>query len=387
MRKKKVFLNIVLFITLLIAIGINIYGRKEQGAPASIDTELQSIMPEGDSFKKKLDPFLYYEIYKKKRLIGHSFNTKDAAPKKKGYGGPIEILVGLDKAGDIENLKVLLHNETPMYADGIKTAKFLDQFKGKGHEDRFIVGEDIDGITQATISSRAVSGILKASVDNMQAVIAGSSIERAAQEPLSLDIDFHVTVSIITFLLIAFYLKVSLLRYIGLFASIVYFGFCKANFIAMSNLGSIFLWNLPDLNSNITWYVFIFSGLILTFLLGGFYCSYMCPFGGLQIFLNKIFRFNIEITPGVANRLRKIRFFLLWILTMVVLVSNNPNVVIYEPFSTVFLIKGSLIAWCIALIILVLSLFHHRPFCSYFCSAGAFLDLVSKTGRRIFRRR
>ncbi len=381
--RKDSLLKIVILITLLIAIVVNIYTQKEYSPLTPSTSELQSVMPEGDSFKEKKEPFLYYEVYKNRRLIGYCFNTKDASPDEKGYGGPIEILVGLDKLGDIRDLKVLHHNETSQYAQGIVAPDFLDQFKGKSREDNFI----IDGITHATISSKAVARSLKAGLVRIEEVISGFKEKEIKRSSFRLDRDFYITVLIITFLLIAFYLKNSLLRHIGLFLSIVYFGFTKANFISMSNLGSIFLWRVPSLMPNVNWYIFIFSGITLTFLFGKFYCNYMCPFGGIQIFLNKIFKFNIEITSILANRLRKVRFFLLWALTILILVLNNPNVANYEPFSTVFLRKGSIIAWSIALVILGLSLFHNRVFCNYFCSAGAFLEVVSKWGRKVFKKR
>ena len=364
--KKKFLLYILIFVTLLTAIGVNVYGRARPNALIS----LQPVLPR-DNF----------------------FNTIDIAPEVRGFGGHIEMLVELDKESHIKDIEVLSHNETSQYAVGITGPEFLDQFKGKDVRDEFIVGKDIDGITQATISSKAVARTLKASLERIDGQAKGfyeippRFAPRDGWSENFPTIHFYITVLIITFLLIAFYLKNNWLRSAGLFISIVYFGFIKANFISMSNLGGIFLWNLPDLRPNITWYVFISSALLLTFLFGSFYCSYMCPFGGLQIFLNKIFKFNLEISTTLANRLRKIRYFLLWIFIILVLVLNNANVVNYEPFPTVFLRRGSLVAWSIASIVLILSLFHSRPFCNYFCAAGAFLNILSGLGKGIFRKR
>ncbi|MBU1852458.1 MAG: FMN-binding protein, partial [Candidatus Omnitrophica bacterium] len=383
--RRAILFKAIVFITLLTALGANIYGRSRPDTKGFSGGELQTVMPEGEFFKKNEKPFLYHEVYKKNRLIGYCFNTRDVAPEEKGYSGPLEILVGLDKEGNILNLEVLRHNETPQYASGITSPEFLGQFKGKGASDRFIVGEDIDGITQATISSKSVARILKAALERFDSLISERSFEilrrpswRTPQDENSGTFpDFHITVLIIIFLLLAFYFNFKWLRYTGLFISILYFGFYKAVFISMSNLGSILLWNLPDFRSNMSWYVFIFSGLILTFLISAFFCSYMCPFGALQIFLNKIFKFNLEMSSESANRLRKIRWILLWLLALLVLVLNNSNIVNYEPFSTVFLRRGSIIAWGIAFIVLGLSLFHYRPFCRYFCATGAFLDMLS----------
>jgi uncharacterized protein with FMN-binding domain len=352
-------LNTFVVITILVAIAVNIYQRYPS------DNEISERETSSGSY---------------------TFNTKDIAPEVKGFGGHIEMLVGLERDDSIKDIRVLTHSETSQYASGITEPGFLDQFKGMSLEDGFIVGEDIDAVTHATISSKAIAMILKTCLQRIDAVKHDREYRREDRQALGLDMDFYITVLLITFLLIAFYLSINWMRYTGLFISIVYFGFWKANFISMSSLGNIFLWRLPDAGSNIAWYVFIFSGLTLTFLLGGFYCSYMCPFGGLQIFLNKIFRSNIDITPGPTRSLRRIRYFLLWILVILLLVLDNSKVVNYEPFSTVFLRRGSIVAWAIALIILVLSVFHYRPFCNYFCATGAFLEILTKLGKKVFRR-
>ena len=95
---------------------------------------------------------------------GYTFNTKDIAPDIQGVGGPIEMLVRLDKNGNIVDVKILSHNETPEYAKGITEPSFLNQFKGKNADDDFIIGKDVDAVTGATISSKAVIDTLKTSL-------------------------------------------------------------------------------------------------------------------------------------------------------------------------------------------------------------------------------
>ena len=96
-----------------------------------------------------------------------SFNTKDIAPEVKGIGGHIEMMVELDGDGKIKEVTILDHNEAPEYTAGITGPDFLVQFKGKGVDDAFIVGEDIDAITGATISSKAVSETLKTCLERV----------------------------------------------------------------------------------------------------------------------------------------------------------------------------------------------------------------------------
>jgi NosR/NirI family transcriptional regulator, nitrous oxide reductase regulator len=376
--------TLFIILTLLIALSVNIYGRKNLNTVLPVDNEVRSLIHEGGIFKKKENPFLYHEIYKNNELTGYFFNTKDAAPGAKGYGGPIEIIVWIDKNGSVKNLKILNHNESPDYAADIVKDKFLNQFKGKVLNDDFIAGKDIDAVTGATISSRSVAFILKSGLDNMRKVIPGGAVGKSKGGRLNLDIDFYITVSIITFLLFTFYFKSGLLKYAGLIGSVAYFGFIKARYISLTHLGTLLLGNFPDWKSNLSWYLFIVSGLVLSFLFRGFYCRAVCPFGGLQVLLNKIFRFNISITPLLAKKLRKIKYILLWILVLLILLLNNANAADYEPFSTVFLRRGNLAARAAALIILILSMFHYRPFCAYFCAPGAFMEILSKTGKKVF---
>ena len=78
----------------------------------------------------------------------------------KGFSGKIEVMVGFLMDGTVNTYTVLSHRETPGLGTKITESKFRDQFVGLNPErDRFQVkqdGGDIDAITAATISSRAV---------------------------------------------------------------------------------------------------------------------------------------------------------------------------------------------------------------------------------------
>lgn len=88
----------------------------------------------------------------------------------KGYGGPIKMLVGVDLNGKIAGLKILEQKETPglgahITDENYKNTKksFVAQFLGKMKTDKIAPKADIDAITGATISTRAVcSGVRQA---------------------------------------------------------------------------------------------------------------------------------------------------------------------------------------------------------------------------------
>lgn len=78
----------------------------------------------------------------------------------KGYGGEIQVTVGMDTAGIITGISVGGPNFSETMGLGAKTrdAAFTDQFAGL--EAPVALGTDVDAVTSATISSNAVvSGV------------------------------------------------------------------------------------------------------------------------------------------------------------------------------------------------------------------------------------
>ena len=89
-------------------------------------------------------------------------NFKGAAIKTSegGFGGKIDMMVGILADGTIKGTSVLSHSETPGLGANM-TGKFKDQFVDKNPASFTLKvkkdGGDVDAITAATISSRAFS--------------------------------------------------------------------------------------------------------------------------------------------------------------------------------------------------------------------------------------
>jgi len=80
-----------------------------------------------------------------------------------GYGGTVNILVGMNPTGKVTGIVLLQHQETPGLGTKAGLPQFLEQFTGRKLEfrsDEMLVkkdGGDIDAVTAATITSRAVT--------------------------------------------------------------------------------------------------------------------------------------------------------------------------------------------------------------------------------------
>lgn len=79
----------------------------------------------------------------------------------KGYSSYIDTLIAVDKDFKVQKISILHHGETPGLGDEIETDWFRNQFKDKGLEHLKVIKgetkEDIQAISGATISSRAVT--------------------------------------------------------------------------------------------------------------------------------------------------------------------------------------------------------------------------------------
>jgi len=77
-----------------------------------------------------------------------------------GYGGRIEVMTGFNADGTIKTFKIISSNETPGLGSKTDEPKFKSQLEGFDPSKRILKvkqdGGDVDAVTAATISSRAV---------------------------------------------------------------------------------------------------------------------------------------------------------------------------------------------------------------------------------------
>jgi electron transport complex protein RnfG len=98
-----------------------------------------------------------------------------------GYGGTIELLVALEPTNltsidelILRGLSIISHSETPGLGDKITQSFFLGQFQGVSISgiQLSVDGGDIDAISGATISSKAViSGIISSINDKFDSLV------------------------------------------------------------------------------------------------------------------------------------------------------------------------------------------------------------------------
>lgn len=96
---------------------------------------------------------------------GYVITTTD----KEGYGGDIQITVGITADGTVNGISILSISETAGLGMKATEPAFYEQYAGKQTESFYVSkdggnGEPIDALSGATITSRAVTGAVNAAL-------------------------------------------------------------------------------------------------------------------------------------------------------------------------------------------------------------------------------
>jgi electron transport complex protein RnfG len=149
-----------------------------QRQEADMKAALQELFPEADAFGLIAEPIpssdssirfdSQYEVRRGDVLAGVALRSSGPS-----YGGPITALVGVKSDGSIGGVKILEHADTPglganaaspsYFVDKAAEITFYGQFAGKSVSDPFEAKNDVAAITASTITSRAVSRLVKVS--------------------------------------------------------------------------------------------------------------------------------------------------------------------------------------------------------------------------------
>jgi len=138
-----------------------VYGGDISGNYAKERMEtLQKVFPSADRFETVDKGYTKYEVaYMGAERIGGAFYTEG-----KGYGGPMQVMVGINSGGKVLEVLLLSHKETLGLWTKAADQEFRAQFRGKNGP--FILKRDnsagnLDGVTSATVTCRAIMGAVE----------------------------------------------------------------------------------------------------------------------------------------------------------------------------------------------------------------------------------
>jgi len=157
----------------------------EENSKREKEEALSKVLPGAQSFSDPMDANKLKESgYKVGDFIQNLYIAEnvgyvvEVAPK--GYGGSISMMVGITMNNEIAGIIITSHNETPGLGGKIADKSFSDQYLGAIPSNGFNVVKrvpidegDIQAISGATISSRAVTRGVSDAVDLVLSMAGG----------------------------------------------------------------------------------------------------------------------------------------------------------------------------------------------------------------------
>ncbi len=144
----------------------------EQNAKIKTENSMKLLIPEADEFEQKENIYI--------AKAGGETVGICVISEALGYGGTVQVMVGVDKEGKVAGIDILSHSETPGLGANADKPDFTNQFTGKTGTitvSKTGGGEnEIQAISGATVTSNAVTKAV-----NEALTVAGEALGTATE--------------------------------------------------------------------------------------------------------------------------------------------------------------------------------------------------------------
>jgi uncharacterized protein with FMN-binding domain len=332
-----------------------------------VSASLAQVLPAASRFQRlSADTYAAYRAGSPEELIGYV-----AIAEANGFGGKIKVAVAVDVEGVVLNAAVVERRETPAWYDRIVRARFIERLWGKSYADPFRLGVDVDGVSGATYTARAIA----------EAVRDGS--RTIASEQLNLPVPAKAAPEILfgvpEVVLIALFAVTHLAhwpkwkhrkraRWLTLLVGLAVLGFAYNVPLTVSLVSRFLLGSWPAWQTSLYWY--LLAGGTLFFLVvynRNPWCDWVCPFGAAQECLGAIGGAKARTPRRFRGLLTWLQRGLSWLAIGLALLFRNSGLSNYEVYGTLFTLQGSRAQFVLLGSVLAASLFIRRPWCRYLC--------------------
>ncbi len=303
-----------------------------------------------------------------------------AAGEANGYGGPMVVLAAVDLDGNISGFTIVEQRETLSFLRRILNSDLFKSLSGRNIGDELSIGVDIDAVSGATVSSKALVESLKKA--GREAAIHNLSFEPLPEQSKNIVFGFR-EIALIALFVLGFIGHTRTFKYkkqirlLSMISGMIILGFMYNSPVTISKLNSFLLGYWPDWHFNLYWYILI-GGIIFVYTLDNKnpYCQWFCPFGAAQECIGMIGGAKARTPVNWRYFFRWFQRALAWMAVMLALLFRNPGVSSYEIFGVLFELNGTTITFILLGLILTSSLFIKRPWCNYLCPVAPVTDLL-----------
>lgn len=340
---------------------------------------IHQALPEADHIVKVRDG-LYnaWADNSEKKLLGHVI-----LGQANGYGGPLTMAVAFDPSGKIIGAVIADHKETPAWIARVLKSDLLDSLVGKNYSDPYVIDDDIDGVTSATATSKAIA---KALVNSSH--VAAQHLGLPVRSKVSPKIFFGFPEVVLLALFAVVYLGhrrkfkyKRQLRWGSMLVGMIVLGFIYNSPLTLVHISKFFMGYWPQWQTALYWYILII-GILVVYIVDNWnpYCEWFCPFGAAQECMGLIGGAKLPAPRRGNHFLKSLQRTLALGAVLLGLYFRNPGLTNYELYGTLFGLVGTSIQFAALGIILIAALFIRRPWCNFLCPIRPVLELI-----RIFR--
>ncbi|WP_119072110.1 FMN-binding protein [Aggregatilinea lenta] len=340
-----------------------------------------NVLPTAHTVVKEGDVFVAYNA--SHEIVGYA-----AAADATGYGGPVYLLVGVDPDGEIAGIQVIEQRETPGFYALLRDNRFVQKFLGRKLDQPLVLGDDIDGVSGASLSANAVATAIWRSVAKIQTETAAS-----ASVPVRFGLPEVTLIALFAVSLLLPRLRKArhknALRWAIMLISLVILGFIYNQPLTIANFASLLAGYWPTWQNHLYWYLML-GGSIGVVLFSGknMYCHTICPFGTAQDCFARLGDAHPFSASGDSKLTRRLRWVPRWLAVLALamgLAFRQPGAASYEPFGTLFSLSAGFFPWMLLVIVLFTSMLLLRPFCTYLCPVKPALESVLYVRNRVRR--
>jgi len=354
--------RVIVFCIPLILILAWVAGAKR--AQADLEPHLLAAVPGAENLKPAGNGA--FAAYRGDRLVGYV-----RVSEAQGYGGPMNVAVGIDTAGTITGLSIVDHKESTAFFRKVLGANLSGQLTGKSLFDPLRVGEDVDAVTGATQSTQALVESVRKGARALGATELNRTVPEETPSPFRFGWPEAVLLALFVVGYTGSYTRVrhkKWVKWASQIVGLVFIGFVYCAPLTLTNVNSLLMGYLPNWREYLYWYLLVI-GVLLPVLLTGRrpYCNYVCPFGAVQDVLRAVAGKSRRVPGSVQKWLRWSHGILVVGAIAVGLYARNPGLTSYEVFGSLFDLTGMTYQFILLGVVMIVSLFVVRPWCRFLC--------------------
>ncbi|MDO5115651.1 MAG: 4Fe-4S binding protein [Synergistaceae bacterium] len=292
-------------------------------------------------------------------------STEELAKDILGFGGNIPLHIYM-KDGRVARVEARGNYETPPFFAQVEE-RILSAWNGLTADEA--LEKEVEAVSGATISSRAVIGSFRRGMEYARGAAAPASGESAAPDVRSL----AAIAAALCGIFLPLFIKSPRYRLFQLLANTAVLGFWSGTFISLSLLMNIAANGLRARNLAAA-LPLLFAAFVMPFFgKKGHYCSWICPFGSLQELLGKLIPYKVKL-PACAVRWLEYFREAVWLAMMLLMwLGTGFELMDYELFSSFLFLRAAPAVLILAALFLALSLVTPRPYCRFLCPTGTLI--------------